>query len=358
MLERGTPPGIANDANKFLQWISSTNFEMLIDEDRETTKAEPEINPSAKRTSATRETSIDFNPTPSSDAKVKSTPRAVEQDDEDRPGPGGVYGMISGALGVVASAAASRLLGSTEDTESELEVSSSSISGDASSIHSFHSFDTAEDVEPFPNAIEPGEPAPSISTGAGADSLHSAESTTPRSSQHDKELRKLEERRRKAEEKLQRAQECALAKRNGDAQRDDSALQKLREKHEREIAKQEEKYQRERRKLEAKRAHDEKKAEERRRKQAERDDKANLALELEKARAERDIARKEIEILKEQVGQLQGLNTRLVARLGREGISPGNGVSADSGSGGLAPGGLERSVTEQDMEQKLNSIKS
>ncbi|KAI3336940.1 hypothetical protein HD806DRAFT_475230 [Xylariaceae sp. AK1471] len=358
MIERGTPPGIANDANKFWQWISSNNFDKLLDKDYETTQAEPETTPSAVRTSETTKTSIDSKTRPPNGPRAKSTPVAVELDGEEPPGPGGVYGMISGALGIVASAAASRLLGSTGDNESESEISSPDESDDASSIHSFHSFGTAQDVEPSLKVTESEEPTPSISTGAGADSLYSAESTTAHSSQHDKELRKLEERRRKTEEKLQRAQERALAKKNDDAQRDDLALQKLREKHEREIAKQEEKYQRERRKIETKRAHEEKKAKERQRKQAEREDKANLALELDKTRAERDIARKEIEILKEQVGQLQGLNTKLVARLGREGISLGDDLTPNSGNGGFTPSTLRRSVTELELEQKLDSIKS
>jgi DNA repair exonuclease SbcCD ATPase subunit len=244
------------------------------------------------------------------------------------------------------------------DYESESEPSSPDVSDDDSSIHSFHSFDTTEVVEPSAKAIEGEELTQSVSNGAGGDSLYSAGSATTHSSQHDKELKKLEERRRKTEEKLQRAQERALAKKNDDTQRDELALQKLREKHEREIAKREEKYQRERQKLEAKRVNEKKKAEERRRKQAEREDKANLALELEKTRAERDIARKEIEILKEQVGQLQALNTKLVARLGREGISLDDDLTPSSGSGGMTPGNIKRSVTEQYLEQKLNDIKS
>jgi hypothetical protein len=42
-------------------------------------------------------------------------------------------------------------------------------------------------------------------------------------------------------------------------------------------------------------------------------------MELEKAKAERDMALKQIEILKETIGELQGQNTMLVAKLGRLG---------------------------------------
>ena len=95
----------------------------------------------------------------------------------------------------------------------------------------------------------------------------------------------------------------------------------MKEKHAREMARQEEKYQREVRKLEQKRQQEEKKAAERRRKQMEREEKANLTLELEKAKAERDIALKQVEVLKAQMGELQAQNTTLAATLGKAGLA-------------------------------------
>jgi hypothetical protein len=43
-------------------------------------------------------------------------------------------------------------------------------------------------------------------------------------------------------------------------------------------------------------------------------------MELERVKAERDIARKEVVMLSERVGELQGQNTMLVARLGKAGV--------------------------------------
>lgn len=360
LIERGTPGGIATDAGKFLQWISSEKFENLLDSNFDSAHATSEEKESVPLSSNIPDTPPKYIPTPSKDLKAALGPGIAQSNFPESPGAGGVYGMISSALSMVASAAASQLLGSSGEnaSESESEISSPDLQDDSSSIHSFHSFDPTGDVELTTKAVEGGEPAPSISTGAGGDSTHSSESTSIRSAQHDKELKKLEERRRKTEEKLRRAEERAVAKKNDDAQRDQLALQKLREKHEREIAKQEEKYQRERRKLEAKRASEEKKAEDRRRKQAEREQKANLTLELDKTRAERDIARKEIEILTEQIGQLQALNTKLVARLGREGIGLEDIMTPSSGSGGVTPGNLSRSVTEQNLLKQSNGVKS
>ncbi|KAJ4304201.1 hypothetical protein N0V88_001813 [Collariella sp. IMI 366227] len=150
------------------------------------------------------------------------------------------------------------------------------------------------------------------------------------------ELSKLQQRMRKAQEKLERAQAKRRAKHNGnnnggtdgttdtpdpEKEKEDDALAKLREKHAREVARQEEKYQRELQRLADKRAAEERKAEERRKKAIEREEKGNLAMELERVKAERDVARKEVEILQAQVGELQGQNTRLVVRLGKKGVN-------------------------------------
>ncbi|KAI1426101.1 hypothetical protein F5Y12DRAFT_784189 [Xylaria sp. FL1777] len=355
MIEKKTPEGIATDANKFFQWVSSEKFEMLLDKNYESSPAEAKTAPGVTAVSITSGPLSSSISTSANDAQAKLSLGIAEQDKPEyarSPGPGGVYGMISGALGMVASAAASRLLGSTGGDETESEISTPDVSDGSSSIHSFHSFDGTGDTEPRTKTAEGEEPARSVSTSAGGDSLNLALSP-----QHDKELRKIEERRRKAEDKLRRAEERATAKRNDDAQRDQLALQKLREKYERGVAKQEAKYQRERSKLEAKRAAEERKAEERRRKQLEREDKANLALELDRTRAERDVALQEIETLTEQVKQYQGLNTKLVARLYREGVDLDE-LPPSPASGGLAPGGLSRSVTEQDLGSKSSSVKS
>lgn len=329
MIEKKTPEGIANDANKFIQWISSETFESLLNGNSELTPAEADTTRSSTPKPEKSQTSSDSVAGQSDGSRARPSLGIVRQDSPESPGPGGVYGMISGALSMVASAAASRILGSSQENESESESENSlpDVSEDSSSIHSFHSFDTTGNSE---------VPSVSISLQADEDPSPSADSVSMSSARHDKELQKLEQRRQKTEEKLRQAQERALAKKDDDAQRSELAQQKLREKHEREMAKQEEKYQRERRKLEARRADEEKKAEERRRKQAERENKANLTLELDKTRAERDVARKANEILTKQVMQLQTLNTKLVARLGREGISLDDDGMASSRSSVVA----------------------
>ncbi|OTB06929.1 hypothetical protein M426DRAFT_318645 [Hypoxylon sp. CI-4A] len=359
LIERGTPPGIAGDANKFLKWISSKSIDDFTEDDNEDSKLKQDASKAEK---AIHEMPTSANSTPNL-AKAPTAPRpsaTMESEvTEEQPAPGGFYGMIANALNAAASVATSRLpnpFGSVQggDTESS-DLSSEPANDDASSVHSFHSLE-AEEVDG--NDITSSKPrdssaqlTPSVTNGVAestrsTDSL-GAHSTAP--SKHEKELKKLQDRMRKTEEKLKQSQDKALAKRGSEdatSQRDEAAIQKLREKHDREVSKQLEKYQRELKKIEAKRESEQKKADERRRKALEKEEKSNLAMELDKVRAERDIARVQMDILKEQIGDLQAQNTKLVARLGREGISVDDVITNDG-----APG-IKRAMTDQMPERE------
>ena len=312
MVERGTPGGIAGDAKKFLDWISSKNLAGITDD--ASNEATPQAETAAEP--VTTETVATVGPA----CEVRDVPTVPALAEDYYEGPSGIYGMITNAI-LGATSLLPNPFGSANggDTEPDLSESAPSFS-DTSSIHSFHSFGSDDGGEKPPVYSDPLTSTIS-NQQADVQSTHSSESTANKStalSHHEKELRKLEDRRRRMQEKMQRAQERALGKKSQDAQRDEAVLTKLREKHEREVAKQEEKYRREMKRLEDKRANEQRKAEERRKKAAEREEKGNLALELEKARAERDVALKEIDILREQVGELQAQNTALVAKMGRQ----------------------------------------
>jgi chromosome segregation ATPase len=179
------------------------------------------------------------------------------------------------------------------------------------------------------------------------DSITESQSETSRSNQAqtqgDKELKKLEQRRKKLDEKVARLHERRQSKLQGEKEKDAATLAKMREKHEKEIAKQEEKYRREIKKLEEKREAEQRKAEERRRKALEREEKNNLSLELERVRAERDLARRQIEILEGQVGELQAQNTMLVRKLGKMGLVDRSDSTASLKSLKRAGTGIETS---------------
>ncbi|ORY63565.1 uncharacterized protein BCR38DRAFT_437172 [Pseudomassariella vexata] len=323
MVEKGTPAGIAGDAEKFLKWVSSAHLEDFSQDDHIDEKTMDDATEAheigqQKRMPTTGPTSNVIN-----NPAAKPGPVPVEEQVE---APGGFYGMIANALGAAGSAFAARLpapFGSAKGGDTDSDLSTSSLDGDdTTSDYSFHSFASDHEDDSKLSKSETNSLLTPTVTNGEAQSTHSSESaagkyTVP--SQHEKDLRKLEDRRRKLQEKLQRSQERTLTKKEQDAKNDESALAKLREKHEREVAKQEEKYRRDLKRLEEKRAHDQRKAEERKRKAAEREEKRNISMELEKTRAERDMARKQIDILKEQVGELQSQNTLLVAKLGKAG---------------------------------------
>lgn len=314
MVEKGTPGGIVSDAGRLLRWLEALNPESLANSDDNDFKKEAVAAEAAKH-----QREADSGAPTSHTKNLLPDPEAQTEEAT----PSGFYGMIAGALGAAGSVVASHVPNpfsvSAKASASDLEEGTDeTVESDTSSIHSFAS--ARESVED--NDEKGSKETFPVLEAASTASIKSTDSP-PRSTKethHERELRKLQERQRKVHEKLERIKERALARKGDESDRDASAAQKLREKHEREIARQEEKYQRELQKLEQKRAAEEKKTIERRRKQTEREEKNNLTMELERARAERDVARKQIDVLLEQIGQLQSQNTMLVARLGKHGL--------------------------------------
>ncbi|KAK0753430.1 hypothetical protein B0T18DRAFT_423989 [Schizothecium vesticola] len=351
MVEKGTPGGIINDAGKFLKWIASKNMDDLAAEVRAGEIAGSTQNPPTSSTPngtsdpPRREVLSPQNP----NLPTRSPSRAVQSPKRENtaPTPSGFYGMIAGALEAAGSVVINRMgaltgsaRGTDEETlgsETESDLSdddyASAEEGDDLAVSAAHDVENGLPSPPLPGVTSSAASARStISEG----SQLAPSSTAPlvKADQHrDKELRRLYERQRRAEEKMARTQERQAAKNRGgkngtggeesDARHEretkEAALAKLREKHERDLAKQEEKYQREVRRLHEKREAERRKAEDRRRKAQEREERSNLQAELERVKTERDVALREMEMLREQVGALQGQNTMLVARLGRGG---------------------------------------
>lgn len=319
MVEKGTPGGIVSDAGRFVKWLASKSAEDLEHSDATNIEKDTAENDEAP-------------PLPLRHARTPSGLIAQQQnsygEEQEQIPPSGLYSMITGVIGAASSAVASRLP-NFASIESDNTIDETDTESEAS----------------FASAPEPDEPTPppveKVTSGGGdITSLHSGKSEESTSkvsasaTQHEKQLKKLQDRYKKIEEKMARQQERSL---HGKQNQDDDGLAKLKEKHEKEIARQEENYRKEVKKLEEKRMKEEKKAEERRRKEAEKEAKNNLAMELERTRVERDMAFKQIDILKEQVGNLQAQNTKLVAKLGKLGglgkadelVGNGNGVAGE-----------------------------
>lgn len=324
MVEKGTPGGIVNDAGRFTKWLetkSAVDFDESVDDNTKETAVSSEIAPALPPRPGQESAGL-------AERRKPVQPAAV---DDDVP-PSGLYSMITGLVGGAASAVANHLPHITYLSGQETDLKTTDDSD--SDSDSGRSFASAPEPEPELVLATPLEKAKS--NGGDLTSLRSAKSDDSSSktstTQHEKQLKKLQERYRKLEEKMSKQQERSLQGKQNQA--DDEALAKLKEKHEKEIARQEENYRKETRKLEEKRLKEEKKVEEKRRKEAEKEARGNMAMELERTKVERDMALKQIDILKEQVGELQSQNTRLVAKLGKLGgaerpdeiLGDGNGV--------------------------------
>ena len=313
MVEKGTPGGIVNDAGRFFNWVSSKTFDESAPNDVHDVKVAtfPANGDTAEGTG--------FDNTAQAKASLASERKINGAAASGESAPSGFYNMVAGAIGAGASAVVSRL--PTFSTQvSEAEEGEDEEDDRRSVTSSEVSFASAEEGSPSlttPTVSKSEDTEAALSMRSIVSEESQAQSTT--ATQHEKELKKLLERQRRAQEKLEKSIERAAAKKREDTDKDAAALAKLHEKHERERARQEEKYQREMKKLEERKAQEEHKAEKRRKKTLEREEKANVQLELQRVKAERDVALKEVDVLKDSISELETQNAALVAQVGRLG---------------------------------------
>lgn len=317
LIEKGTPPGIVGDAGKFLKWTTAKSRRGWEESETAAEAQTPtgETNQAASGASTDALQTRTHNTNPS-----KGAISDYDVEEEPIPSSNGLYGIVTGIFGVASSVVANGLgLNYASSEESVSTVPAINVQGqegedaesDSSSIHSFLSALEKRLTEEHGIKLDSSQSEDSKSTNAGPPSTMGTSG--------EKEMRKLQERRRKIDEKMQLMQSRLHSKSQGDKAKDEAALAKLREKLDKEAAKQEAKYQKELQKLDERRESEARKAERRRRKTAEKEEKSSLALELERTRAERDLALSHNRILEAQVGELQAQNTQLVAKLGRLG---------------------------------------
>lgn len=296
MIEKGTPPGIVNDAGKFLTWA------------RRRSGDDPEQAEKALEEDAATNSADAAAPSESTKGAPAELGRKTVQSEVSESW--GLWGMVTGAVGAASSVLKWQFSGADEDAESDSESLSGS---DTSSVHSF-----ASALEGS-LASDQGSKSQAVSNS----DVKSDEKSQAKG-QHHKELRRLEERRRKLDEKVSKIAEEREAKILAGKEKEAAALAKSREKHEKEIAKQEVKYKNQLQKIEKRREQAEHKAEQRRKKAAEREQATNLKLEIDKTRAERDVALKKVQLLEAQVEQLQVENSKLKTAAGDGGSSSSN----------------------------------
>lgn len=318
MIEKGTPPGIVNDAGKFLEWVDRiiNGVEETTEEQQDPGKARADSD--TKATVVPSSTQNDVQPAIASNRNQQQHSQQHDTQSDAAWSTNGLYGMITGAFAAATSVVSGGLQRPyTTQDQSDIESFSGRKDGydySSSETSSLRSFTSALEKSLSAPAADGAEPVTDSVQGSQREDKSQGSQVQAR------ELRRLEDRRRRLDEKATKMMERLESKRSGDQEKDAAAMAKLREKHEKEIAKQEAKYKREMKRLEDKKDQEQRKAEERRKKQIEREEKASAAVELDRVKTERDIALKQIDLLKQQVGDLQAENTQLAAKLGRVGV--------------------------------------
>ena len=327
MVERGTPSGIVADAGKFLDWACKKEHPLSDDEDEldGVTKKHPHDEEKSLRDYQTNGHLAGLDGT----AQDANTPK--EGQSPNVPPESTTPHVPGGMMQSLASAAYSGL--ETYAPKAVVDHLPGHQAQDESSS-------LRKDGEPLPNGSKGEDAASSISETSSIASFASADShlgddddesksvsSKTTSSHHkdnsqsvqERELAKLNDRKKKLDEKLAKTREKEFKDREEMTSKEQAAIQKAEEKHAKEVARQEEKYKKEVARLEEKKSKEAAKLAEKRKKAGDKDEKARLVREKEEIKAELDVLKKERDILRGQVGELQKENTALAARLGKVG---------------------------------------
>lgn len=354
MVERGTPGGIVSDASKFLDWACKKEHpddeaEALEKGDTEHIKYKKRKELEAYETNG-HLAGLNGPPEdpvpavfPTAGLEAAKAETAVLSQPEQNQQQGGLFSSVAGAayagLETYAPQAvidrlprhqpSSSMASSAAGLTSEIGLPVDGISSDYKDV----------DITPLSPAISSTSTITSFASAEdhfdGEGEIQSTESTTPNSkstsskntaslSPHEKQLAKLHDRKRQVNEKLAKAREKQLKDKEEVTSKEEAAIRKAEEKHQKELQKHEEKYKKEIAKLDAKRQKEAAKLAEQKRKNEDKDEKARLMREKEELRQELEVVRQERDILQEQVRALQRENTSLVVRLGK--IDEGKGL--------------------------------
>ena len=320
MIDRGTPGGIVSDAGKFLDWACGSDLDDFEDDDEPQKEGDPKPKHLHKHDSDLHSYQTNGHLAGLEEEKpvVETKSTTIQQptqqskaQSQDVMSNSGLLGMVTGGLGAAGGFIASH---TPEVITSHLPAlpTLASTSTDQGSSNttltrrtSTSSISTVSSTASFTSALETRETDVSNHT------------TPPPGAE--RELAKLDSKKRKLDEKLQKTRERENSRGSEDGSKQDTAIAKAAEKHDREIKKQEEKYKREVLKLQHKKEKEERKAEEKRRKEEAKDERTKLMIEMNELRAANVVLQKEKEGLKMQVGELQKENTLLAARVGKLG---------------------------------------
>jgi hypothetical protein len=340
MVERGTPAAIAGDAVKFLDWAAAKDVVAVEEEDEDDTQSDV----GSLRTVNTLEVplisrrlsdSSTFEPSQATDTGViSSLTRAV------------LAGIDHYTPESVSEGLQSVFPHSQANEEDGL--------GDSTETSSMESFASAEQYTTAPDGVPGGIPEHmrhdrglSSSTTSLGSNVAADKEMEQVDSRLEKELTRLEAKKKELDTRYAKAIEREDAKANDQLSKEQKDADKIRERLERETKKQTERHARELKKLEVKRQREEQKAEEKRKKSAEADVITRITRDRDQAKRIAEVRRQENEVWKERVGDLQRQNTLLVSRVsklegGRELLQE---IRADSAAISSQLGSKKRSVS-------------
>lgn len=335
MVERGTPGSIVADASKFLDWACKKEhpedeIEALEKGDTDLIKQKTREELEAYNTNGHlagvegTKANEDGEPPAVAVPRRASLEIAPEVPPSQKPQQGGLLSTISGAAydGLEAyapQAVIDRLPGHQQSPSMPTSLASAkdaaSLTLGSKSTNPTPSISSSSSIASFASAEDHFDDTSSLKSTTSASATKS--SSNSKISPHEKELAKLNDRKRALNEKLAKAREKETKDKESLNSKEEERIKKAEEKHANEVAKQEEKYKKEVARLKAKRVKEATKMEERRKKAEDKDEKARLVREKEEMRQELEVVSKERDILTEQVGALQKENTALVVKMGK-----------------------------------------
>lgn len=296
MVERGTPSSICGDAVKFLDWACPQDEipDPDADEEEQNAAAAQHANAAAPVDGA--------SPAP----PQHSTPSPAD------PANGGMLSNLTNALEAGIDAYAPTSVAAYTHNYLHGDSDSSDLSSDDSSFMSA--------VE-GPAAVE--RQADGVAA-ASTDSFNKVSSRASTSSvrgfpEHDKEMSKLEEKRRETEVKLAKKKETEADKLAAAKLKDNSDIAKAQEKHDKEVRKIEEKRQKELAKIKQREEKERQKIEKKQQKNLDRDTLSRISRERDDFRSQVEALRRENALLLQQYADLQDDNANLMQKLNQSG---------------------------------------
>ena len=395
MVERGTPGSIVADASKFLDWACKKHLPGQGGQARPDTKANVEL----AHIPETHESAMD-----GALAEVPAAPPVTS--------PAEMHAPKVDGQDLAHSQTSLPMLKSVDPQISEAQhVRSAPEHGgfmqNATTVFNsaLHTYAPQVVLNRLPNqhpessevtretSSSPVEPFPAAPTGAdiddGASSISSYSFTSAEShigdekngvvavassdalpqNKHEKELFKLQQRRNTLDQKLEAQRQKYQKDSNEQSAKEKEAMRKIEEKHQKEVKKHEERHRKQLAKIEEQKLKEAKRLEEKGRKQEDKDERRKLTRERDEAREQIKLLKQEHEIWQKQISELQKQNTELMIKVGKlealvnrsdSGLngpaSPLKGISDESGRARAVTTSSEGSPSQSSTRLESSSL--